>query len=95
VTNRSKILGCLGWTGVEGGTIVVGSNDGSVQLQHLLPDGTLDVKRPEARGVKAWADYLTKQKQPLPEFAPVEQRLCGQLCCVCPSLRQDCFHLQG
>lgn len=56
----------------KNGQIIIGWNDGSVQICKLLPDGTLDGASPEARGPQAWADHLRKQGQPLPEFAPVE-----------------------
>lgn len=56
----------------KNGQIIIGWNDGSVQICRLLPDGTLDEKSPEARGPQAWADHLCKQGRPLPEFAPVE-----------------------
>lgn len=57
----------------KGAQIVLGCNDGSVQVCKLLPDGTLDVCHPGARGLKAWAEWMAQEDRPLPEFAPVEQ----------------------
>lgn len=49
------------WTG---DVIMVGRNDGSVSLEKLLPDGTLDWHSPpnlDEHG-KSWIDYLTPEQ---------------------------------
>jgi hypothetical protein len=49
------------WRGRE---IIIGRNDGSVAVEELLPDGTLDWHSPNNLGPdgKSWMDYLTPEQ---------------------------------
>lgn len=59
-----------------GQKIIVGRNDGSVQIEKLRPDGTLDWHSPpnlDEHG-KSWIDYLTPEQVAKLEYWDIEEK---------------------
>lgn len=75
-------MGCLGpirqqaWRVWKGNKIIIGRNDGSVSVEKLSPDGTIDWRRMcnSGYGNKSWIDSLSPEQIAKLSYWDIEEK---------------------